>query len=197
MTILSVIPEIWKDIEGYEGLYRVSTIGRIMSYDRKVRAKNNHSLVIKSKLLTGGNRSGYRCVELYKRNGEAKQTLIHRIVANTFIENPENKPQVNHKNGIRNDNRLENLEWNTCSENLRHSFTELGRKPTAHWIGRIDENNHTSKKVAQYTLGGIFLKIWPSMTAVTRAGVYKHTSAISQVCKGNASQAGGFIWKYA
>ncbi len=109
--------EQWRPVVGYEGCYEVSDAGRIRNQRRKG-----------SILKPVKHENGYTFVMLSK-NGAKKINSIHRIVAEAFIPNPENKPQVNHKNGIRNDNRLENLEWVTCSENAIHSFRVLGRKP--------------------------------------------------------------------
>lgn len=103
--------EIWKDIPGYEGIYQVSNLGRIWSKKMAISMK-----------LT--NDRGYLRVMLIRepKSGEYNSVQVHRAVCMAFIPNPENKPQVNHKNRIRSDNRLENLEWVTSSENNTHSY---------------------------------------------------------------------------
>lgn len=101
--------EIWKDVNGYEGLYKVSNQGNILI----VKKKRNQNL-LKAK-------NGYLLVDLYK-NGLKKRISSHRLVALHFLTNTENKPQVNHINGIKEDNRVENLEWVTASENQIHSI---------------------------------------------------------------------------
>lgn len=106
--------EIYKDVIGYEGLYKVSNYGNIISV---ARHRRKESKVLKQCLL----RTGYYCIDLCN-NGVIKKHLVHRLVANAFLDNHLNKEQVNHINGIKNDNKLENLEWCTRSENQLHSI---------------------------------------------------------------------------
>lgn len=106
--------EQWKDIPGFEGLYQISDLGRVFSVRRgKLRKLNN----------TG---RGYMQVMLSKE-GRREYPLVHRLVAETFIPNPENKPHINHINGNKSDNRVENLEWCTMSENLCHRHRVLNQ----------------------------------------------------------------------
>lgn len=110
--------EEWKDVKGYEGIYMVSTLGRVKSLERREVTKAGWSRRRNSFILKGSHGQGrYTSVQLGNGNGR----LTHRLVAEAFIPNPENKPEVNHKNKDNKDNCVSNLEWCTRSENMLHS----------------------------------------------------------------------------
>lgn len=112
--------EIWKDIEGYEGKYQVSNLGRVKSLKRKCNVLNGYRTVNEKILNLNKNRYGYVTVNLSKNN-KNKICTIHRLVATAFIPNPENKPQVNHIDGNKTNNIVENLEWVSKEENMQHA----------------------------------------------------------------------------
>lgn len=119
--------EIWKEITGYEGYFEVSNLGNFRSKDRVIKYKTSGYRNYPGKTLkTEVIEEGYKRITLMK---EAKKTryMCHRLVAQEFVPNPENKPFINHKNGDKGDNRAENLEWVTQEENENHSITVLGK----------------------------------------------------------------------
>lgn len=120
MTKIQSVDEIWLPVVGYEEAYEVSNLGNV----RSLSGGHRGGKVLKQ----SNNKRGYLFVGLYK-NGKSTPSITHRIVAKAFIPNPENKPQVNHKDGVRSNNIVTNLEWNTQSENIKHSFDVLGRVP--------------------------------------------------------------------
>ncbi len=130
--------EVFKKIKGYEN-YEVSNYGNVKSIDHFVRSKNNSKRVQKGRLLTKPKTvKGYLQVSL-SNNGIRFNTGVHRLVALAFIPNPENKPQVNHINGIKDDNSLENLEWCTNKENQIHAVKNNLCNPN------LGEKHHNSK----------------------------------------------------
>lgn len=169
--------EIWKDIKGYEGLYQVSNLGNV----KRIRFINIHSNYPKEKMKSKKLRKdGYYEIALYK-NGKGKSIQIHRLVAKAFIKEIDGKEYVNHINGIKTDNRVENLEWVTASENKIHSINVLGKE---------------TKAVEQYTLDGKFVAKYMS---IKQAGDKNNIrpSNISNVLAKRRKKTGGFIWKYA
>ena len=168
--------EKWKDIPEYEGRYKISSLGRVKSYI------NNFGKKYKTpKMLSISVNKGYCFVRLQK-NGTVKNKLVHRLVAQSFIPNPDNKKEVNHINGDKSDNRLDNLEWSTRSENISHMYKELGYKACG-GLGK--------KKTMCIETGTIYGSL---MEAGRKTGI--DFSLIGRVCRGELSQTNGYHWKY-
>ncbi len=120
--------EIWKDIEGYEGFYMASYCGKIKSLDRFVNGNGGSKQFKKGKILKPFlTRKGYPMVDM-KINGVGRHISVHILIAKTYVPNPENKPQVNHKDGIKINTAAWNLEWNTNEENMAHAIAN-GLRP--------------------------------------------------------------------
>lgn len=166
--------EIFKDIPGYEGLYQVSNLGRIKSLYNYKRDGNN--------ILVPKIKRGYYQVGL-RKNGIRKWHNIHRLIAQTFISNPNNYPVVNHKNEDKLDNRIENLEWCTISYNNCYGTR----------IERV--KNKVSKPIIQYDLKGNFIKQFPSLADASRE-LKISPSNISHCANGKYKTCKGYVWKY-
>ena len=160
--------------------YSVNRQGEVFSHTSNV--------ILKPRAQKGG----YLTVSLF-RDKLRKRKTIHRLVAETFIPNPNNKPEVNHINGIKMDNRVENLEWVTKSENIKHTY-RLGR--VAYTKGKFGSKHNTAKKVNQFTKCNKIIRTWNSLIEIERAGVAK-ANVVCEVCKGVKKSAGGFKWEYA
>lgn len=184
--------EVWKDISGFEGYYQISSAGRVKSLKRIVVDSRNRKQSIKEKLLSPDkSNNGYLRVTL-SIGCKTERVLVHRLVAEAFIPNTSGKKTVNHINGIRDDNRLENLEWSTYSENHLHAFRVLGKKPNKTMLGKSGALSHSSKKVICVNNGIEY-------GSIAEAGrcLNIHTSMISWVCMGKQKQAKGLQFKYA
>ena len=166
-----------KDIKDYEWKYQVSSIGRIRSLERYVFCRWWKLRKIKWGVLKNRYVKWYTMVCL-SREDDTK--IVHRLVAQAFIPNPDNKPQINHKNWIRDDNRVDNLERCTNKENAIHSFKYLWRKPN--WLWRFWKDNPKSKKVNQYSLEWNLIKIWDSIMDIQRELWFSNWN-ISRCCK--------------
>ena len=175
--------EEWRDVVGYEGRYQVSSMGRVKSLKRKFIDKIGRERYVKECFLKpGADRGGYLRVGLC--DGEKRKTFkVHRLVCEAFHENPDNKPQVNHINEIKTDNRASNLEWATAREN-----SNFGTRNER--LGKAQ-----SKPVAQYAQDGELIKVWPSTMEVERQAGFSNGN-ISQAANGKYKHAYGFIWKY-
>lgn len=172
--------EIWKPIVGFEGLYEVSNIGRVKSLKRNTTS---------GRVLSQALNRGYMSVVLCK-NGKHYNAKVHRLVAMAYIQNPNKKKEVNHIDGNKTNNRAENLEWVTASENAKHARLK-GLNP----CGR--NNPITSKSVDMLSADGTLLKTFPSLKEAERqTGVYRTNIQGCCACRPGCNTAGGYKWRY-
>lgn len=164
--------EIWKDVVGYDGLYQVSNLGRVKS----VGSYYHKEIILKEQFF----KQGYSKTTLYKK-GKPKSFKTHRLVALAFIHNPENKPQINHKDGNKSNNCVDNLEWVSAKENMQHALKTGLRtfesicKPVKQIKNNVVVATYVSKNDAQRKTG---------------------INNIEKVLKGKLKTAGGFYWEY-
>ena len=174
--------EVWKDIDSYEGLYQVSNQGNVKSFHFN---KGDTSRLLKNRLVN----EGYCQVVLYNK-GKKKAFYAHVLVANAFILNTNNLPEVNHIDGDKTNNCVENLEWVTSKQNSIHAVkTGLRDVPKG-------SQHYKSKKVYQYDRDGNLIKVWDSMNEITRILGYHHSN-IYKCCRHHIPSAYGYVWRYA
>lgn len=173
--------EEWKDIEGFEGLYQISNLGRVKSVDRVVIRGTNSKPVCERVLKPGGGERGSYYVILSKE-GKPYTRYIHRLVATAFLPNPKNLPVVNHKDENPLNNIVSNLEW--CTKSYNNSYNDL----------RIRAAVPKRKPILQYTKDGKFIREWSySKEAAESLGL--NWRAINDCCVGRLKTSGGYIWK--
>lgn len=122
---ISLEGEIWKDVVGYEGYYMVSNIGRILSLSRLIRSELNPYFSKPKIVQSCAKSNGYLVVSIYKEPQQRKTHHVHRLVAEAFCDNPQNKPHIDHKNADKKDNRAENLRWVTQAENNKNPLSSI------------------------------------------------------------------------
>jgi hypothetical protein len=179
--------EEWKALVGYEGFYEISNKGRARRCDIIHTRKNLESLALNKQ------KGGYYILHIYIRQKgmpyRRSAIKVHRAVAFAFIPNPENKPCINHINGNPADNRVENLEWCTYSENTIHSYRVLKRKPT--FLGKFGKDNPFSKRVVQIDVDGNVVEVYDSATEAEQTLGFTINHGID-----TGKTAGGFYFKY-
>lgn len=181
--------EEWKDICGYNGMYQISTLGRIRS--------TNYLRTGKTKILKQAtNNCGYKYVVL-RECGKKKNLYIHRLVASAFIDNTENLPEVDHIDTSKTNNVVTNLRWVSHEENQNNpiSIQKMieNNVPTAR--GRCGKSHVRSKSIIQYDMDGNFIKEWDSINLAS-IGLGLNISGISLCCNNIRNKRGGFIWKF-
>ena len=178
--------EVWKDIEGYEGLYQVSNLGRIKSLPKQDGFRFLNEKIKKS----FRQKNGYLRASLYKE-GIGKTELIHRLVAKAFLPNPNSLPQVNHKDENKLNNRVDNLEWCSAKYNMNYGTCIERRAKTQRETG-CQINNKASSVPVICLENNI---IYPSIREAERK-LHLDGSCISKVCRGVRKRAGGFTFAY-
>jgi hypothetical protein len=176
--------ETWVDIPGFDGRYQVSSLSRVRSVNIELIDANGRKRQWTGRVLRTaiGQKTGYEMVCLGSGSGTTKS--VHRLVANAFIENHKNKPCVNHINGIRTDNRIENLEWVTHSENELHSYRFLNKKPTLPGLGRTGSKAYQARPVAMISDDGSEIVAIASTLRDLSAGLRLTAKSIRDVCNG-------------
>jgi len=179
--------EKWMPVVDYVGWYEVSDLGRL----KGVLRKTHNNKIIKPQILKQRfNNKGYLVVTL-RKNGHLFIPYVHKLVISAFLPNPENKPQGNHKFGIKKDNRLSQLEWVTNSENIKHSFDVLGKKPINYWKGKFGSQHPNSKKVLCLNTGEVYESL--NMAADK---LKLNSGSIGGVCRGTHASLFGLKFKY-
>lgn len=184
--------ENWRDINGFEGHYQISDMGNVKSVGRIIAHSRLNKKKIPEKILSPGNRNGYQYVHLVK-NRIIQTVKVHRLVALHFLPEDPTRLIVNHKDGNKINNQLNNLEWCTHRENLTHALTTGLRrrsKPNPDHVKKI------SKPMLQIShLDNTIVAKHKSMAQAARDTKIS-ISSICQCAKGRIEQAGGFIWRY-
>jgi hypothetical protein len=182
---MTKIKEIWKDIPEYRGYYKISNLGNVFSF------------ISGKKLALCANGRGYVIIILTRPDIKKKTFLVHRLVAKLFVPNPYNLPQVNHKKGIKIDNRASELEWTNQSGNQIHAYKIGLQSPSLKQ--KISAANHNktnySKKVLQFDLEGDFISEYYSASEAARKTGAKQP-AICRVCRGELNKHHNYVWKY-
>lgn len=184
----------WRDIRGYEGYYQISNFGQVRGLTRLVVKSDGIVYNKKGGLLKPTlSCAGYYVVEL-RKSCRGKKFLVHRLVAFAFIPNPENKPEVNHKNFIKTDNRVENLEWLSGPENAQH-FHKAHPMWNIELLGGYGATHPRSKAVNQHTKAGEFIKRYESINIAGKETGVSCTS-IRYAAQGIRQFGKGFKWSY-
>ena len=207
--------EIWKDIEGYEGLYQVSNWGRVKSLDRFITHKNGKKFFLRGKILkTRPDKDGYRLVSLYL-NGKKKDSKVHRLVATAFIVNddPIKKTQVNHLDESKDNNHVENLEWISQEDNLnygtgreRGGIQRRGQKISEEEREKL-RTTHKHCRVPDYGIEKAREKIKKPVKCLETGAIFDsckeaanyigvHQSSLCDVLKGRSNTCRGMHWEY-
>lgn len=176
--------EEWRAVQGYSGLYEVSDLGRVRSLPREIKTYNGGKWTRPGKIIKPiTNKDGYQQIHICK-DGKQSTITVHRLVALAFLDNPDNLPEVNHKNEIKTDNRVKNLEW--CTRGYNNNYGTKNKRQSV----------VLSRPVAMYSLDGEKIKeFYGGHEAQRQTGILEQS--ISLCCLGKRQHAGGFRWKFA
>ena len=190
--------EIWKPIKGYEGYYEASNLGNIRSVDRVILSTANilhteHKQLRRGRVLKQGNgRKGYKIVVL-QRDGQKRTMYTHRIIAMTFVENPYNKPCIDHINGVCTDNRAENLRWCTQKENINNPNTVYKNLDTLKQNALTNCKAKTILQLDKDTLE-VIQEISPKSSYFKDMGFVR--AYITSACRNHKKNAYGYKWAF-
>ena len=184
--------EIWLEITEYDGIYLISNKGRVKSIGRVISGKNNSKYFISERILKNSiTKRGYYKISL--RNGNQYKThSVHRLVAKTFIPNINNKTEVNHIDGNKLNNCVENLEWASSSENQIHAYKNNLQIPT--WLNKKGKDNYFSKPILQLDLCDNVLNRFECLRDACDKLNIKHSGHINECVNGKRITAYGFKW---
>jgi hypothetical protein len=191
LSIEDIVLETWRDVVGYEGYYQVSNTGKVKSISRNIWNGKGYIKSSGKLLKQGTNQKGYPIVYLSK-NSKSKTITVHRLVAKAFIENPSDKPQVNHIDGNKKNNNVSNLEWCSNQENQLHAVINKLNDHSTYKSGKAERpvykiDTETNEVIAKYN----------SISEATDAIGYKSKSNIGACCRGLKKTVGGYKWVYA
>ena len=201
--------EIWKDIKGYEGKYKISNLGHILMLGAYSDGRKYKQGLKKTRVDKGG----YEYVNLTNWEGKVETVKIHRLVAEAFIPNPENKPCIDHIDCNRTNNNVDNLRWVTYKENANNPITRINLSKALIKVCESEENRQKKRYVAkiqkniearrikiikpilQFDKNGIFISEFSSVTEAAQS-VNGNVTSIIRNCKGKRPSAYGYIWRY-
>lgn len=186
--------EIWRDVPGWEGMYQVSTFGRVKTMERMIKSNCNNFRISEERIKEVELRKDGYTATLFCRNSKVTQYKIHRLVGIAFMPNPENKRDINHISGVRSENRLENLEWATRSENKLHGFRIGMTKPTC--LGIFGKDHHLSKPVLKIDIEtGNIIERYDGLMDASRKTCLGFRE-ISACARGKRQSYNNYLWQY-
>ena len=194
--------EIWKDINGYKGCYQISNLGRVKSLGRyKNNPQGMKTYWVEERILKPQTNIHGRIYYSLKKDGLRKNHTAHRLVGIHFISNPNNLPQINHKDENPKNNIITNLEWCTPLYNTNYGTGIERRVKNTDWVKFVqnfpweERSKEQRKKISQFTLKGELVRKWDSLKiAGETLGIPPEN--ICMCCKERIKTAGGYLWKY-